>query len=44
MTRYGFGRSNQISLALIKLGIGGPDAVSDLAFVENCSLVPKTPH
>jgi hypothetical protein len=31
-----------ISLAFIKLGIGRPDAVSNRAFVENRSLVPKT--
>ncbi len=30
-----------ISLALVKLGTGGPKPFNDYAFVENRSLVPK---
>ena len=31
-----------ISLAFVKLGIGGPKQFNDYAFVENRALVPKT--
>ena len=33
-----------VSLAFVRLGIGGPKAFSDYAFVENHALVPKIPN
>ena len=36
------GKCNEwISLAFVKLGIGGPKPFNDYAFVENHALVPK---
>ncbi len=33
-----------ISLALVRLGVGGPTVFNDYAFVENRNLVPKIPN
>lgn len=33
-----------VSLAFVRLGIGGPKQFTDYAFVENHTLVPKIPN
>ncbi len=33
-----------VSLAFVRLGIGGPTLFADYAFVENYTLVPKLPN
>jgi len=33
-----------VSLAFVRLGIGGPNPITDYGFLENHALVPKIPN
>ena len=33
-----------VSLAFVRLGIGGPKPITDYTFIENNTLVPKIPN